>query len=111
MCSEPLVAKKIKDAQLRFDDMSSFDSNESSIDGLDEKETELEELDNFYKHKRSLLYLKPDYILLPDMSNYKIDDVPKFLLDAYDSVGVGYLITEALKQSKDAEDTEDAEDA
>ena len=108
--SEHSVANDIKETEICFDEMSSFDSNESSIDGLDEKETELEELDNFYKHKRSLLRLKPDYILLPDMSNYKLDDVPKFLLDAYDSVGEGDVTTDALKQcKKQCKDAEDAE--
>ena len=88
-----------RDVLSRIQEIPSYDSDVSSIDNLEERETELEELDEDYSEKTKLTLLCPKYIRLPELSQLSEDHVPKFIMDAYDAVGSGNIIRESLREN------------
>lgn len=80
-------------------EIPSYDSDESTIENLEEREAELEELDEDYSEKTQLRPLDPDFLKLPDMRQYTEEDVPAFIMDAYEEIGSLHIITDRLNET------------
>ena len=83
----------------RLQEIPSYDSDESTIENLEEREAELEELDEDYSEKTQLRPLDPDFLKLPDMRQYTEEDVPAFIMDAYEEIGSLHIITDRLNET------------
>ena len=90
----PLWARDVDD---NIEDLTEFDSDVSTIENLEGRESELS--DDF-QELTVLHTLIPEHVVLPPIENLRLQEIPAFILSAYDSAGVGGLIRNNVRRGR-----------